>query len=85
MKQYYFYFDEGGMFGFPTICLTSKELTEESEMYDYYFGNLSKESIVKVLEWFVIAYKVKNLVNDEQTEEVITLKEIKQCIACPIG
>lgn len=89
-KTYHFYFDEGGYLGFPTICITSKKMKYKNSKYDshitnYYFGKLSERSIFRVLELFVQTFKIESLNNHDDTQCVITLKEIEESIACPIG
>jgi len=79
-KTYHFYFDEGGWLGFPTICITTKKMylsAKDGHISNYYFGKLSKQSILRVLLLFVMFFKINTINNHNDTELVITLQDIK--------
>lgn len=62
MKEYYFYFNEGGVLGETTICLTESKLKPVKSKYDthisnYYFGKLPIVSIERHLRLFLHIYK----------------------------
>ena len=71
--MYYFYIDEGGLFGNCNICITSKKLKQVDSKYDshicnYYFGKISSQSIISHLKLFKIAYPKCNINFDELSE-----------------
>ncbi len=60
MKNYYFYFDEGGMFGNPKISIRKLKIENENdendEIFYYFFGKLSSDSIIRHLQLFKMVY-----------------------------
>lgn len=84
MKKYYFYFDEGGVFGNANVCITKKELKHVDSRYDshicnYYFGELTLKSITRHLQLFNQLYP-KCQINYDNLSEVKNLDlEIVGC------
>lgn len=54
-KKYYFYMDEGGLFGSCTISIREREIQQDKlkvGLYNYYFGYLPLSSIRRHLVLF---------------------------------
>jgi hypothetical protein len=76
MKRYHFYFDEGGMFGNANVYISTKRRLEiidsESDISNYYFGELELKSIVRHLQLFNQIYP-KCKINYDNLSEVKNL------------
>lgn len=76
MKRYFFYFDEGGMFGDANVYISTKRILEiedsESDIGNYYFGELELKSIVRHLQLFNQLYP-KCKINYDNLSEVKNL------------
>jgi len=81
MKTYYFYIDEGGIFGNCTICLTNKKLkvnkTSENHISYYYFGKCDINGILRYLQMFNQLYPKCEIINHKLSNEKILLNDIK--------
>lgn len=70
-KKYYFYIDEGGLFGFCTISIREREIRQDPMkvgLYNYFFGHLPLSSILHHIYLFIEVYPKCTIIFDNESD-----------------
>ena len=77
-KKYYFYIDEGGLFGPCTISIKEREILQDPlkvGLYNYFFGYLPLSSIYRYISLFRNVFPNCHIIVDSHSDIKIKIAE----------